>query len=460
MSDTYDLLKGAREKLAGILPIVHQSDSGHECEAVIKACIHDLEKAMRSTLAHEQRDRLFDDLYYSVGSSLNSTFDQDELLGNIIDALELLIGFDAAGIFLVEQNSGNILAEFIRGYADEFKENVRQKVGEGVLGWVIQRGESANIPDVVKDPRYINARPATSSELAVPMFSEKQVIGCINLESDKPAAFSDEDLVMLETFSTQASLAVQRAQLYREITESRRLEEEVELARSIQSGFLPKKPPSYKEYDLAGINIPSSEVGGDYYDFIKLLDGGLGLAIADVSGKGVGAAFIMSGFRAALRAEVRHNLEPVKLMHKVNHYVYESTSPGNFVTAFYGALNGGEFTYVNAGHNPPILLRNDGNHTFLEDGGLVLGVNEEQFYRQGQVKLDFGDTLLLYTDGVTETLNSIGEEFGVVRLLEALQDYSGLDAEEQIRQILKRAKTFSAGANVMDDITIMIVRRR
>ncbi len=459
MSEIIDLLQSVRLGVADFSGKLLSKEDSEDCAFLVKRVETGLLRAVELTQEHERRDRLFDELYYNVGSKLNATFDQNELLDNIIDALGQLISFDAAGIFLVDTDTGNIEAEVIKGYRKEFLGSVHQKVGEGVLGWVIESAQSVRLADVRNDDRYIDARPETRSEVAAPMVSEGKVIGCINLESDKIAAFSEEDVALLETFATQASLAVQRARLYRELVDTKRLEEEVALARKIQTSLLPKKPPQFPGYDLAGMNIPSTEVGGDYYDFIRLIGGGLGLAIADVSGKGIGAAFIMSGVRASLRAEIRHNLDPSMLMHKVNHFVYESTDSGSFVTAFYGVLNGDEFNYVNAGHNPPILMRGDQSFIMLEDGGLVLGLAEEQHFREGRIHLEPGDTLLLYTDGVSEAMNRQEMEFGAERLIEALKESQGMSANVKVDFIHRNVRDFAGRSKQADDLTIMVVNK-
>jgi len=417
-----------------------------------------LARAIDLIKEHERRDELIDNLYYSVGSKLNSTFNLDELLGIIVDSLNKLIGFDAGGVFLVNQDNCEIEAEYIVGYNENSFEQVHQKVGEGILGWVIVNGSSVNISDVAEDERYISARPETNSELAVPMINEGRVIGCINLESDRKNAFDAEDIAILETYATQASLAVERARLQQEIWKKKRLEEEVAIARKIQVSLLPHTAPEIEGFVLAGMNEPSSEVGGDYYDFIPLATGGLGLAIADVSGKGIGAALIISGVRAALRGEIRHNLQPHQVIHKVNHFVYESTEMGSFVTAFYGILIGKQFTYVNAGHNPPILIHNDDRLELLESGGLILGFEEEQYYEQGMVTFKAGDSLLFYTDGVTEAMDPGGVEYGLDKLIRTLRETKGMKAQERIKSIHRSVAAFSHGSKEwMDDLTLMLL---
>jgi sigma-B regulation protein RsbU (phosphoserine phosphatase) len=206
-----------------------------------------------------------------------------------------------------------------------------------------------------------------------------------------------------------------------------------------------------------GLNVPSSEVGGDYFDFISLESKKLGLAIADVAGKGLAAALTMAGFRAALRSEARHSIQPPQVMHKVNHFVHES-APGSFVTAFYGILSGWRLNYVNAGHNPPILLHEDGEYELLETGGLVLGFEEEQYFEGGEAMMSPGDTVLFYTDGVTEAQNTQEEEYGLPRLLEQFRRTQKLAVETQIDAIHRSVLAFACNSEPQDDLTLMIVK--
>ena len=430
------------------------------CRHALKNLAKKLAKAEEKALEKERRYNLMDDLYYSIGSKLNSTFEQDEILSIILDSLKRLIGFDAAGIFLVDKTNNNITAELIIGYQESKLNRVYQKVGEGILGWVIQNGEIVNLPDVRKDSRYIDARNRTRSECAVPMISEGRVIGCINLESNNLDAFSQDDVHLLETYATQATLAVERARIQSQLWEKKRLEKEIEIARNIHSALLPRNAPDIKDFQVSGFNVSSFEVGGDYYDFIPLPIGGYGLAIADVAGKGLGAALIMSGFRAALRSEVRHNFQPHQVMHKVNHFVVESTDPGSFVTAVYGTLIANEFNYVNAGHNPPVLLHPNGSFELLETGGLILGFKTEQYYEQAKVLLKSGDSILFYTDGLTEAMNQNSEEFGIERLIKAFKSSQKLPFKDRINFIHQKTVRFSKSSGLMDDQTLMILSCR
>jgi sigma-B regulation protein RsbU (phosphoserine phosphatase) len=267
---------------------------------------------------------------------------------------------------------------------------------------------------------------------------------------------------MLAAFASHAALAVERARLTDRLMERRRLEKELAIAREIQLSFLPKSAPQLPGVDLAGATRPHDEVGGDYYDFIEVGDHRLGLAIADVSGKGIPAALIMAGFRMSLLAEIRNEFAIRAVMRKVNTLLYESTDRGKFVTAFYGVLDwkSGMLTFANAGHNPPLLLRAEGRIESLVEGGLALGILPDARYDDRPVGLRPGDVLLLYTDGVSEAESDTGEQFGRGRLEAALRRLAGLDAQAIVDGMIGTVLEWAGARGQNDDLTLMVVKMR
>jgi sigma-B regulation protein RsbU (phosphoserine phosphatase) len=211
-----------------------------------------------------------------------------------------------------------------------------------------------------------------------------RTIGVFNLESEALDAYHEGHLEMVSAFAAQAALTIERARLTRELLERRRLEKELTIAREIQLSFLPKSAPEIAGFEVAGTMRPHDEVGGDYFDFIPISETRLGLAIADVSGKGIPAALIMAGFRMCLLAEIRNEFAIRAVMRKVNSLLYESTARDKFVTAFYGVLDyrNRVLIFSNAGHNPPILMREGGRIDYLTDGGVALGVLPDAQYEE------------------------------------------------------------------------------
>lgn len=403
-------------------------------------------------------------LLLEISEKISTTLDLDVLLGHLVDTAKSIVSYDAAGIYVLQRsNTGQRLIEGMvtRGYSPGGSEkDLLLKFGEGVVGNVIKQGKSRIIPDVRRDNKYVMARQHTLSELAVPITLNERVIGAFNVESDTLNAFTDADAEVLHFFANAAAIAIEKAVLHEELVEKKRIESQLEVARQVQASLLPDRPPEPTGYDIAAENLPTYEVGGDYYDFITLPDHQIGIAIADVAGKGVPAALIMATFRAALRTQVRNDFAIRQIIRKVNYLLWESTADSQFVTAVYGVLDttSGRFTYTNAGHNPPLLFRVDGGVVELDRGGPALGVFDNADYEEAIVDLLPGDSLLLYTDGVIEAANEDSKEFGVKRLQQTVTVTNELSAFKTVRAILDATRAFSGTDSFADDFTLVVIK--
>ncbi len=243
--------------------------------------------------------------------------------------------------------------------------------------------------------------------------------------------------------------------------ERERLESEMALARRIQARLLPAQPPRVAGADIAGLSEPARAIGGDYYDHIALADGRVALVIADVSGKGVPAALLMSAFRASLMSQLDDTSDPAVVMARVNRFLHRSVDPGKFVTAFLGVLDpaSGRFEYCNAGHNPPFVVTRAGEVTTLETGGLLLGMLEASRYELGALELVPGATLALFTDGVTEAQAAGGAMWGEAPLVELLRGHPDEPCEAFARRIVDEVRRFEGEQGPSDDITLLLARR-
>jgi sigma-B regulation protein RsbU (phosphoserine phosphatase) len=240
-----------------------------------------------------------------------------------------------------------------------------------------------------------------------------------------------------------------------------RLENELELARRIQSRLLPESAPRVAGWAIAGASEPARQVGGDYYDHIDLGGGRMVLVIADVSGKGVPAALLMSAFRAALMSQDLSGADPSALAGRLNGFLHQSVEPGRFVTAFVGFLDlvSGRMLYVNAGHNPPFVLRADGREESLSEGGTILGILPTSPFAAGETTLGADDLLALYTDGVTEGANAAGDMWGEERLVAALRRLAGMPVAQMVETVVDEVRAFEGETGPADDITLLIARR-
>jgi serine phosphatase RsbU (regulator of sigma subunit) len=285
-----------------------------------------------------------------------------------------------------------------------------------------------------------------------------QAFGTGRLEHRIPID-GDDDLWDTARRFNQMAEGLERA---RELEKERdRLEQELDLARRIQARLLPARPPRIPGLDVAGVSESAREVGGDYYDHIDLGGGRVLLVVADVSGKGVPAALLMSGFRASLMSQDTSRGEPAPMATRLNEFLVKSVEPGRFVTAFLGFLDAasGRFVYVNAGHNPTVLVRKSGAVEMLSQGGLILGIMPDSAFEAGEATLAPGDLVALYTDGVTEGANAAHEQWGEERLIAALRANASEPAATIAARIVREVRAFEGESGPADDITLLVARR-
>jgi sigma-B regulation protein RsbU (phosphoserine phosphatase) len=409
-------------------------------------------------------------LLLEISRKISRTLELQDLLDQILDSVRLAIPYDAGGIFVLHESvplAPGPVVNLIGGMAqvgyDEPSRMANQMLrsGGGIVGHVIRTGETVVAPDVRRDPRYVVARAATRSEIAVPIVSNAQIIGALNLESDRTDAFAEADAEMLHFFAVAAAIAIEKAILHRQVLDKQRIEHQLRIAREVQTSLLPQAAPEVDGYDIAAVNLPTWEIGGDYYDYIPLPDGRLGMVIADVSGKGVPAALIMATFRAALRAELQREERMVGVFEAINRILVDSSGASRFVTAVYGILDPGcgRFTYVNCGHNPPLLLGSGGGRAALDAGGPALGMVAGAPYASGEVTLEPGDTLALYTDGVVELSDEHDVEYGLDRLEAQLRAGARLPAGDMILSVVDATRAYAGRDGYVDDFTLVVVKR-
>jgi len=273
-------------------------------------------------------------------------------------------------------------------------------------------------------------------------------------------SFSAEDATLLDVLSDQIAIALENIDLYQEKLEKQHIEKEISVAREIQKMLLPYQIPQGKNFEISAMNIPSKEVGGDYYDFIQLDQNHIGVAIGDISGKGIPGAMLMSNLQATLRASAWQAYEPAEVMKKINNQIANTTSSEKFATFFYGILDSKKvtFTFSNAGHNYPIFKKRSGQYCHLTEGGLVIGVKPDFEYSQTKIHLDHGDTLVFYTDGITEALNPNVEEFGEQQLINIIVNYLYRSAEELRNHIYEEMIRFTQGESQYDDLTLIVLQ--
>lgn len=391
----------------------------------------------------------------TVGSSL----DLDEVLDHLIESLSEFLPCDAVGIYLLDEETGALRQLKHRGYPPGTEQLLRDRPGRGITGWVGRQRQGLIVDNVHEDPRYIEARPSTRSEIAAPIVHADKVMGVITLESDQPDAYNERQLTLLETLGSQVASAVTNAHFLRSEVERAGFEREVQVSREIQQALFPRATLSDGLICAAGINVPSSAIGGDYYDYYRECPHHLGVAIADVSGHGLSAALLTVAVRSGVHLSVGTCPDPAALAWQLNHLLYESTPANQFVSAVLGTVEqrSGLFRYCNAGHVPPLHVGAHGTRR-LEGGGLILGAFPDSAYDDYQIQLEDGDLLVFYTDGLTEFESPEREQFGLGRLEEVVVDNRDRPVTELIEAVRKAVRAHRRGAPRHDDVTLMVLR--
>jgi sigma-B regulation protein RsbU (phosphoserine phosphatase) len=274
------------------------------------------------------------------------------------------------------------------------------------------------------------------------------------------APFEESDLRILTFLAHLAALKIQETTAYEEIQRRQRLQEELNRAAALQQSLLPTGSRVLGRIGIAGRNVPSLDVGGDYFDFVPTADGRMVVGLGDVSGKGMSAAFLMTDLRATMRAQVQTMPPIVELTSRLNRSIYENVQGERFITLMVALVDGatGEVTYVNGGHNPPYLLRADGTLEQLTVGGLLLGVFPEATYESASVTLRADDVLLLYSDGVTEARSPEGEEYGEERLEAFLRQHRDKAPGDLVNGLIEEVQRFTNAERLADDVTVVVIR--
>ncbi len=406
-----------------------------------------------------ERESLQNQLLLDASHLLMSSLNLDEILDAIMNTLQRVVPYNAAGIFLVN-DQGETERIVDRGYDQSARPILDQKANVGLVGWVASTAKPLIIDDAPADSRYVVARVETQSEMVVPILAGGHLVGVFNLERDIRDGFFEVDLDLVQALAQHAGVAIERAKMHESEMERRRIKGELEVARSIQMRFQPDQNPLIEGYDIAGVNIPSEEVGGDYYDFIRIVEGQLGIAIADSSGKGIPAALIMAAFRASLIAEIRNNYSLHVIMQKVNDLLCEGNEVSRFVTTIYGVLDAKSrvFTYSNAGHNPGILLHPNGDVVLLNALGTALGLFPKTAYEERVIGLMAGDVLFLYTDGVTDVVGRNGEELEIDRLIGVLKKHATSSVQDILRNVRNDVMDYADPNEQVDDFTMVAIK--
>jgi len=391
-----------------------------------------------------------------AGSELSGHMPLSELFDKIMKLSIDAVGA-ARGVLMTIEN-GKLVVRAAKGEGLQMSSQVRDRV--------IQEKRSVLVRDAQLDEAFAERQSIVQQQirsmLAVPLQTDTRVIGLIYLDSPHfVREFTEDDLNLLTVMANIAAIRIEHARLAEVEEAEKLLAKELQQAAEIQRGLLPQKAPVVPGFDIAGYNASCRTVGGDYYDFLTYPDGKVGLLVADVAGKGMPAALMVSSLQARVQVMFEEYEDLSARVTRLNRIMHTSCPKNRFITFFLGVLDPatGEITYCNAGHNPPLLLRANGKVETLEATGLILGILPKSEIAQSKCKLEPGDLVVLFSDGVTEASRiDVDEEFGEERLGETLLGCCQRPAAAMIDTVIQKVAEFTNGAPPADDITLIVVK--
>ena len=399
-----------------------------------------------------------------VSKAMAAEIDLDALLEVILRRANEVMEAERSSLFIYEEATQMLSNQFSGALQPG---SVRVALGVGIAGHVAKTRELLNVPDAYADPRFNPSFDKatgfrTRSILCAPMVARNgRLMGVLQaLNKAGHGVFTAEDEELLLAFASHAAIAIDRAQLVEAFVDKQRIEESLRLAHDIQMGMLPRSFPERPGLRTFAELLPARSVGGDLYDVVDLGDRVFFL-VGDVSGKGVPAALFMAVTKTLLRASAETEGTPAAVLARVNRELSRDNERSMFVTAFVGCLEvaSGELQFANAGHNPPYRISRGGAITEVQDAhGMAMGILEEFPYTTGSLKLDAGDGLFLFTDGVVEALNRAGEQFGSKRLMDCLSASAEAPPAAVVREVLTAVSAFVGEAPQFDDITVLSLR--
>ncbi len=394
---------------------------------------------------------------FEIGKELNANLDMERIINLLIYAVMGELVVNRCFVFLKEDEGMKLFSA--RGLRVD--DDTRTLLCQNSFLEQLALTQTAIIIDETELHPALRVLQDQQLKLIIPMQNQEETRGVLIVgEKISQHPYQNDEVEFLSTLCNQAMISIENARLFEETLEKERIEEELSIAREIQQRLLPNQCPNTDQISICGMNIPSRQVGGDYFDCIKIDEDHLVVAIADVSGKGIPASLLMSSLQAGLHNLIDLNLDLSTLVAKLNNFIHANTSVDKFITFFIGLFDFGDgtFTYVNAGHNPPLLLRADGSLQQLDVGGLLLGMMPNAVYEYQTITMIKEDVILLFTDGVTEAKSVNDEDFEDEKLVRLLLESFRLPIEELLKTISDEIDLFTKDAPQSDDITMMGIR--
>ncbi len=397
-----------------------------------------------------------------IGQALIVHRPLDELYQFIVTLASEVLRADRTALLLLEEG-GDLTAKAVMLSGNATAGDI--VVSRTIAKNTIEQRQAVLIGNALADTRFKEQQSVIQqrihSAMCVPLWHDTDVLGLLYVDNTAAVVpFEESDLRILTFLAHLAAMKIRETEAHEELQRQQRLEAELKRAAMLQQSLLPTGARKVGRMDIAGKNVPSFEVGGDYFDFVPGPDGRMIVSLGDVAGKGMAAALLMTDLRATMRAQVEVGRPITDLTSRLNRSIYETVRGERFITLMVAMVDGesGEIAYVNGGHNPPYLLRADGTLETLSVGGLLLGIFPEAVYETATITLKAGDVLTLYSDGVTEARSPGGEEFGEERLEGFLRGHKDLPPEKLVNELIAEVVKFTNAVQLADDVTVVVIR--
>jgi sigma-B regulation protein RsbU (phosphoserine phosphatase) len=419
-----------------------------------------IENARLFERVRAQADTLL--LLNEVSREMSSILDVEQLLRSAAELTQRVIDYQILSIMLYDEDQKIFRHRLDVKHGQRVQGKLRVAASEGIVGAAATLKEPVIVPDVTQDPRYLLVNPETRSELAIPMLHKGRVIGVLDLESPQLNAFREEHVQTLSILAANLAVSLENARLYEKVArDEARLERELNAAKRIQGALLRPVPSEDYELDMAARYISAREVCGDLYEFLRYGPQQIGVALADVSGKGTAAALYGAVAIGIMRSLAPQKLQPAEMLRQMNEHIGERRIEGRFMTACFATWQKGrkKFRVANAGQSQPLLYK-DGRCGRIELTGFPLGIFDDVRYDEWSATLETGDIVVFHSDGIAESSNSEGQFFGTERLRKLVEQHHEMSATELSDLILREVDWFAQSAPLSDDRTLVILKVR
>ena len=448
-------------------------------------------KLQKEFIDLQQEKKVIYDFLHDMGEAFTEEIDRDHLLRIIVTCARKVTGAKGAAIYLWNKDREKLVAATVSGMfppvlkvdnivADQLaasQSNLEAFLkleaipadSTSIIGEVAHSGTAIYTEHAELDERFPWFRQKalqTETYVAAPLHYREEQLGVLALANrEEGKLFTRVDFELIKSLADQAAYALQHAQVYRQLAEKKKLDHDLETAREIQRILLPSKAPTMEGFNCAALNIPAQQVSGDYFDFIPVDEHRWGLAVADVSGKGVPASLIMAMCRSVLRSKAPGNTSPAQVLREVNRLLYPDIREDMFITMMYLIIDGsGKITLARAGHESALWCRDHFKRIeTIQAPGMALGIDSgdvfDEVIKDVTVELAPLDTVVVYTDGINESLDEEGREFGQQQLKDVLQDAGPQSVDFLVKTIVERVQNFSSGHPQSDDITLAALQR-